>query len=82
MDPTKAERTPRASAICLNGAATSCNSIGGDRDIMVRFDRQRSPGTANPASQSAGKAMITDKSGAGEGIRTLDPNLGKVVLYP
>jgi hypothetical protein len=24
----------------------------------------------------------TRKSGAGEGIRTLDPNLGKVVLYP
>ena len=23
-----------------------------------------------------------DESGAGEGIRTLDPNLGKVVLYP
>jgi hypothetical protein len=23
-----------------------------------------------------------EKSGAGEGIRTLDPNLGKVVLYP
>ncbi len=22
------------------------------------------------------------KAGAGEGIRTLDPNLGKVVLYP
>jgi hypothetical protein len=22
------------------------------------------------------------KFGAGEGIRTLDPNLGKVVLYP
>ena len=22
------------------------------------------------------------KNGAGEGIRTLDPNLGKVVLYP
>jgi hypothetical protein len=22
------------------------------------------------------------KYGAGEGIRTLDPNLGKVVLYP
>ena len=22
------------------------------------------------------------RSGAGEGIRTLDPNLGKVVLYP
>ena len=23
-----------------------------------------------------------EKTGAGEGIRTLDPNLGKVVLYP
>jgi hypothetical protein len=23
-----------------------------------------------------------ETSGAGEGIRTLDPNLGKVVLYP
>jgi hypothetical protein len=23
-----------------------------------------------------------EKFGAGEGIRTLDPNLGKVVLYP
>ena len=25
---------------------------------------------------------IPAKIGAGEGIRTLDPNLGKVVLYP
>jgi hypothetical protein len=25
---------------------------------------------------------IPKKFGAGEGIRTLDPNLGKVVLYP
>jgi hypothetical protein len=27
-------------------------------------------------------ANILEKIGAGEGIRTLDPNLGKVVLYP
>ena len=26
--------------------------------------------------------IFLKKSGAGEGIRTLDPNLGKVVLYP
>jgi hypothetical protein len=26
--------------------------------------------------------VIISKFGAGEGIRTLDPNLGKVVLYP
>jgi hypothetical protein len=25
---------------------------------------------------------LMKKTGAGEGIRTLDPNLGKVVLYP
>jgi len=25
---------------------------------------------------------LSTKTGAGEGIRTLDPNLGKVVLYP
>ena len=26
--------------------------------------------------------LIAEIFGAGEGIRTLDPNLGKVVLYP
>ncbi len=26
--------------------------------------------------------VFWEKTGAGEGIRTLDPNLGKVVLYP
>jgi len=25
---------------------------------------------------------LSRETGAGEGIRTLDPNLGKVVLYP
>jgi hypothetical protein len=25
---------------------------------------------------------VMEKIGAGEGIRTLDPDLGKVVLYP
>jgi hypothetical protein len=28
------------------------------------------------------KGRVTRRFGAGEGIRTLDPNLGKVVLYP
>ena|SRR6516165_10869227 len=28
------------------------------------------------------RRLFRRKSGAGEGIRTLDPNLGKVVLYP
>ena len=29
-----------------------------------------------------GKCEVRKSTGAGEGIRTLDPNLGKVVLYP
>ena len=33
--------------------------------------------------RAASKSLIfLKKTGAGEGIRTLDPNLGKVVLYP
>jgi hypothetical protein len=28
------------------------------------------------------KSEVGKPTGAGEGIRTLDPNLGKVVLYP
>ena len=32
--------------------------------------------------KAANLLILLDKTGAGEGIRTLDPNLGKVVLYP
>ncbi len=28
------------------------------------------------------KNKVEERFGAGEGIRTLDPNLGKVMLYP
>ena len=28
------------------------------------------------------KTLLLGKTGAGDGIRTHDPNLGKVVLYP
>jgi hypothetical protein len=31
---------------------------------------------------TAGVPLTGWRYGAGEGIRTLDPNLGKVVLYP
>jgi hypothetical protein len=30
----------------------------------------------------APQSLIETATGAGEGIRTLDPDLGKVVLYP
>ncbi len=43
----------------------------------------RRPGKQKAAPKDRLKPLIfLRKSGAGEGIRTLDPNLGKVVLYP
>jgi hypothetical protein len=39
--------------------------------------KTKSPLVSGPSSNSAN----LQKSGAGEGIRTLDPDLGKVVLY-
>ena len=40
-------------------------------------------GKQKTAPKGRSKQLISlRKSGAGEGIRTLDPNLGKVVLYP
>jgi hypothetical protein len=39
------------------------------------------PNSEKPAD-AAGFRCRFGKSGAGEGIRTLDPDLGKVVLYP
>ena len=32
--------------------------------------------------KSVERSRSSPETGAGEGIRTLDPNLGKVVLYP
>ncbi len=34
------------------------------------------------AAGYARETELFEVTGAGEGIRTLDPNLGKVVLYP
>jgi hypothetical protein len=46
-------------------------------DIGKPSCKTKSPPDGGPSS-----ASISRKSGAGEGIRTLDPDLGKVVLYP
>ena len=43
----------------------------------IAVSRRRLP--ANPRLRPS---LLVGKTGAGEGIRTLDPNLGKVVLYP
>ena len=44
---------------------------------------QTGAGKQKAAPQDRSKILTSlRKFGAGEGIRTLDPNLGKVVLYP
>jgi hypothetical protein len=45
-------------------------------------DREGEPGFEVRHRQSRGSTSIDWEAGAGEGIRTLDPDLGKVVLYP
>ncbi len=61
--------------------------------LIPRHDPGCFPGASPAPAQWAGKQKTAPKdrfntlislrkSGAGEGIRTLDPNLGKVVLYP
>ena len=60
---------------------------------ILRHDAGCFPGASPAPTRWAGKQKTAPKdrfntlislrkSGAGEGIRTLDPNLGKVVLYP
>ena len=39
-------------------------------------------GANSPRPEGDYLTDLSRKTGAGEGIRTLDPNLGKVVLYP
>jgi hypothetical protein len=66
---------------------------GGVGDLLRGLDQkqgrvrlQAAPVHALSPMKSALKAakslILLWKTGAGEGIRTLDPNLGKVVLYP
>ena len=47
-------------------------------DLLSKAQAQRRP----PLGSLANYPYLHWKNGAGEGIRTLDPNLGKVVLYP
>jgi hypothetical protein len=61
--------------------------------LIPRHDPACFPGASPASTQWAGKQKTAPKdrlnslislrkSGAGDGIRTHDPNLGKVVLYP
>ncbi len=56
-----------------------------ERIVRFAFSGKREHGDAIMAPGrpvATHSALDIRKFGAGEGIRTLDPNLGKVVLYP
>ena len=50
--------------------------------LLPRLSRQGRGSKKRPRRTVLKHLISLRKSGAGEGIRTLDPNLGKVVLYP
>ena len=85
-------RSSRRSGIVVarNRARTSCTECRQDhaeappsRCDKRRTDRKGSRWKSRKRPRrTAATAWQCSKTGAGEGIRTLDPNLGKVVLYP
>ena len=55
----------------------------GEREGTGKIAKMRKAGTRRSGLLKSHTFDNTPKeTGAGEGIRTLDPNLGKVVLYP
>ncbi len=61
---------------CATNLAIRCFPLASPISLAV-------PGKQNAAPKGRFKSLLfLRKTGAGEGIRTLDPNLGKVVLYP
>ena len=52
------------------------NAIGESASALHAQGRATRPHTVT------GRIAVLEKNGAGEAIRTPDPNLGKVVLYP
>ena len=65
----KAADSPLLFAFCCFPPASPAFALGAGKQKTAPKDRSN-------------RLIFLKKSGAGEGIRTLDPNLGKVVLYP
>ena len=85
-----------SSAASPHGRQTAANhpALGGGTAALTQFYAPNCfphasptlltvPGKQSATDLVAAKPLLSQKKlGAGEGIRTLDPDLGKVVLYP
>jgi hypothetical protein len=69
-------KSPPEAAVCIRKPSPKCLQGAYIGDLR-RLCKQR-----RPLKDHFNTLISLRKSGAGEGIRTLDPNLGKVVLYP
>ena len=80
-------RTPRWTTMCVRKGEFA-RPWRAQRPRLGATCGQRNPGALTPSTPAATERAldvllkIRRRTGAGEGIRTLDPNLGKVVLYP
>jgi hypothetical protein len=52
------------------------------RGACAPYDADHQAGAARHVGTRGKSRLLAGFVGAGEGIRTLDPDLGKVVLYP
>ncbi len=93
MRPLGWDISPTRSAGRAERREMTASPVPNAAGLIPRHDPGCFPGASPALTQWAGKqktaprdrfnTMISlRKAGAGEGIRTLDPNLGKVVLYP
>jgi hypothetical protein len=59
-----------------------CNAAVSDAAQFFRVAKHTDKRKGRPEAAIRISLGKQEKIGAGKGIRTLDPNLGKVVLYP
>ena len=78
------KQVPEAQLVSRTGELTSKTGINPVRQKRALRSLRRHPPEYRPSEKRHKKTTSTGglKNGAGEGIRTLDINLGKVALYP
>jgi hypothetical protein len=67
---------------CLKQPKARYFTLSAASPLLPRLWRQGRGSKKTASKDRSTYPIFLKETGAGEGIRTLDPNLGKVVLYP